>query len=315
MSRILFPSPRDQPSTSTSSTSSTSSQHPQKLRSSSRPSLGRHDSIVSLPSPCSSPDRARESELPFSLPLGPASPTTRDGSSDVEMEDTNPFLSRPVARPGRPDHPQSSPTQGVRRKVDKERIKVVKKADWVGAKGMGRGWDSPSNPFIAREGEERVRPRGGAKKPEKVTYVLYVLLPPPLLAQLTSSPVAGNASPTTCLSPPSSLPKTPRMPPSPPRLLVSSSPPRHPSRRPLLRTLLRRSWTRCARGVGRGTRSNMGCRRLCRRRGRRLRGGRGGMGLIREWRRRIRSGGCARRSEEVLGCTGGGLFSSVRRGE
>lgn len=60
--------------------------------------------------------------------------------------------------------------------MDKERIKVVKKADWVGAKGMGKGWDSPSNPFIEREGEERLWTRGAAKKPEKVTYVLCVPL-------------------------------------------------------------------------------------------------------------------------------------------
>lgn len=180
MSRVLTFS--DAP-TASSSSSSKAPFRPGKIpSSSSRPSVKRNDSIVSLPSP---PDEG---------PLQPAfnaqslSRTKGLSDSDVDIDDAadfdraqrDPFGGGGArARPVQPDHPQVSPTQAARRRrVDKERIKVVTPAAFVGAKGMakkplgGLEWESPSNPFVVKSSDaHRMWTPGHAKKPEKLTYV------------------------------------------------------------------------------------------------------------------------------------------------
>lgn len=254
MSRVLTFS--DAP-TASSSSSSKAPFRPGKIpSSSSRPSVKRNDSIVSLPSP---PDEG---------PLQPAfnaqslsrtkGLSDSDVDEDVDIDDAadfdraqrDPFGGGGArARPVQPDHPQVSPTQAARRRrVDKERIKVVTPAAFVGAKGMakkplgGLEWESPSNPFVVKSSDEhRMWTPGHAKKPEKLTYVLYAhsSFTPSFVqsaAQLTRPlfrfpPAEGSASRTTYPSTPSS-PKTPRTPPSPNPPRDSSTLPHPPSRLP-----------------------------------------------------------------------------------
>lgn len=125
----------------------------------------------------------------------------QDDTGDAHASTSNPFVvpassakrqqqeEQEVA--SRPDHPQASPThraKRLRKGRELDRIQFAHPEDKVAGvrKGMGRGWDSPSNPFIEREGEgekiaKRVREakksrmssaRGGDGKEEMVTYVL-----------------------------------------------------------------------------------------------------------------------------------------------
>ncbi|KAL8292588.1 hypothetical protein RQP46_001200 [Phenoliferia psychrophenolica] len=204
MSRILvFPDAAPGPSASTSQ-SHKAPFRPGKIPSSlARPPVKRNDSIASLPSPGESP-RRRARPSPSSRVEGPLQPafiaestsrvrTYSDEGDEMEVDDDedddagecgrrvlDPFGGGgATARPVQPDHPQASPTQVVRRrKVDKERIKIDKTAEFVGAKSMAKpkggplGWDSPSNPFVVHAGDKpSTWTPGQAKKPEKLTYV------------------------------------------------------------------------------------------------------------------------------------------------
>lgn len=190
MSRILFP---DGPTgASTSYQSHKATYRPGKI-----PKLGRTNSVVSLPSPQSSPppelpalkasflDRDG-SDTDISGSEGHDDEIVRGGASGIGRNFRNPFsrLAREgnlqAARPERPDLPQSSPTQHARRKRnDKDRIQlgdkliVEEKVEEVPIKnGKGLGSDDLYNPFIARPGEQRNWVAGKSKRPENVTYVL-----------------------------------------------------------------------------------------------------------------------------------------------
>lgn len=200
MSRVLvFPDAAP----AASSSSSKALYRPGKIPSTlGRPPVQRSDSIVSLPSPGESPRRKRQpSTNPAEGPLQPAfiaESSSRnhlysdeDDDREMELDDVSdgegqrrvldPFGGGgATTRPVQPDHPQASPTQVVRRRmVDKERIRIEKKAEFVGAKSMAKpkggplGWDSPSNPFVVHAGDKpSTWTPGQAKKPEKLTYVL-----------------------------------------------------------------------------------------------------------------------------------------------
>lgn len=232
-----------------------SSHAPFSVRPDARP-LKRIDSAVSLPSPPMS--RAEflneRDQAPLAALQFPPSPehSNEDEPMNLDAPGANPFRAQNLksTRPERPDHPSASPTQHVRkqRRIDKDRILLLKKEPEA-LLGMGRGWDSPSNPFIERPGEAAQRQdRVKAPKPEKMTYVLYVRALVRWTLLTLCSTAAGSASSTTFLSTISSC-KTPTnrlsqfLPPA------CSSPP-HPSRPPP-QSRPSPSWTRCARSSAR----------------------------------------------------------------
>ncbi|SCV69437.1 BQ2448_2457 [Microbotryum intermedium] len=108
-------------------------------------------------------------------------------ASNRMLVDCNPFLvpsqcalqeeQKKQARiEARPDHPHASPTHQARRKrLQQHKIKLDEGHAHklgIGARTMGRGWESPSNPFIAREGETaEPTARRENHKPDKITYV------------------------------------------------------------------------------------------------------------------------------------------------
>ncbi|KDE03911.1 hypothetical protein MVLG_05603 [Microbotryum lychnidis-dioicae p1A1 Lamole] len=116
-----------------------------------------------------------------------ARPQPKRSSSNRMLVDCNPFLvpsrraiqeeqEKQARIEARPDHPHASPTHQARRKrLQQDKIKLdVGQANkqGLGARTMGRGWDSPSNPFIAREGETAApTAQRENHKPDKITYV------------------------------------------------------------------------------------------------------------------------------------------------
>lgn len=158
LSAILFLSHLDtlpmssfHPSTSTSSFTN---------KSNGRPFLIRADSLPSPP-----PSRPQK--------LGPRpsfdATSVPSPQSDVEMPDsTNDilFLSTQAAI-----DVESSPTTSRQAARMNNEVKIRRKTT---PPPPPKGWHSPNNPFIVRDDAPR-RPVTKPKKPEKMTYVLFVL--------------------------------------------------------------------------------------------------------------------------------------------
>lgn len=156
-----------------------------------RPVVARQDSIVSLPSPPSESKRrylsTAEEELPTPVPLVLYS---SDVEMEVQTEEEEEEEEEEESSPGKKNlgflrgeggegsqEPNVSPTQhkSKGKMAEGDRDRQVTPPPIAGPSSrMGRGWQSPSNPFIERE-EVEDRPvwqKGKAKMPEKMTYVL-----------------------------------------------------------------------------------------------------------------------------------------------
>ncbi|ORY54168.1 hypothetical protein BCR35DRAFT_310450 [Leucosporidium creatinivorum] len=260
------------PFTTTTSTCTSTSSTSQRRSSPSSHSLKRTSSVISLPSP---PDELAQPSLKHSyLDIGSDGDLEDDDEQEEEVDQLdsdqddddegdahastlNPFVVPSTSTfkrqhqeqeeeqvASRPDHPQASPTHRAKRlrkgrELDRVSFSSAEKGKGKGKgvnpKGMGRGWDSPSNPFIEREGEgemiaqrvERAKKarkssaRGGEGKEEMVTYVFrgkrihYDLPLSTLLTSEdpTSSPFADPSPrllfpPAAPITPPSATPSS-----------------------------------------------------------------------------------------------------------